>query len=100
MRETKPSQWNVLLDEKEHQPPNFSCAEVVVDGPIALVIARVDPQNEWPQKAEEHARLIAAAPELVEALEGLVAANNILNRKPLPPAIRKARDVLAKVKEA
>jgi hypothetical protein len=48
---------------------------------------------------EEDARLIAAAPDLLEALKGLVAWADDLRREDPVEDLRKARAAIAKTKE-
>lgn len=63
--------------------------------PITIVTSALDIDFAGSLEREANARLIAAAPELLEALLGMIVSYE-LEASPLNPALLKARAVLAK----
>ena len=55
-----------------HTPPTWTAAGIYIDAPDGALIATV--HTEDPATAEADARLIAAAPELLQALSDLLNA--------------------------
>ena len=66
-----PGPWGVHGDGREIRPLSDS------DG--LIVIADVDPDNTMPEQREANAFLLAAAPDLLAALEGLVLHESSIN---------------------
>lgn len=104
-----PGPWRVKCDVPEPFPrhPHDVVAFMVVapTGPVAEVCAPSghmagSRDGTWRERAEANARLIAAAPELLAALEGLVAHvedDHVLHDGDCDPVVQ-ARAAIAKAK--
>lgn len=66
------------------------------EGRGRIIVASV--VSEHPE-APHDARLIAAAPEMLEALKGVWTAHDQFDREPILAALRKVRAVIAKVRD-
>jgi hypothetical protein len=98
------------MSDKEIQVDNYGNISIKFEGRMtgwlsSWAAGDIEKNVPFRECREEYARLIAAAPELLEALEGLIAASievslEIHGSKPIAfqPAMTAARDAIAKAK--
>lgn len=93
---------------KQHTPGEWVVSETYLDGCFTVITKVAAPEKKniicdiWGMDTKEgkaNAKLIAAAPELLEALEGAVKAMKIVTSSAIKPFIERAESAIKKATE-
>lgn len=76
MSKHTPGPWKVM--PRINNFIDIEHSQNLVKGAITLALCRVQARQSWEDEAQANARLIAAAPDLLEALQGMVSAWNMV----------------------
>lgn len=95
------------MSKQQHTPGPWKRRKNVVSGPFGVTVVQCMDNGTWGEKgchsitkieAEANARLIATAPELLEALESIIASADAGNAAILNRLLDQARAAIAKAK--
>jgi hypothetical protein len=93
----KEGPWEIGIDELGEQLPGFVPINACGHGSLALVVWVMEDDKRTPE-CEANAHLIAAAPDLFEALEELCKGFDSVSYTAWTPSMHKAVGALAKAR--